>query len=191
MDTLKSYTTADLFEVLDQLPDDQLIHLAQQYGVDCSGYFKDNDDSDNDNTELLQCTIVNDFINRLLGKNKESYDPNELINITISDNQFNKAVNDISKNSIYFGNEKSNRKLFLEIDYDHKPIEERDTKYYFDVMKSIFKLYGINLSMKRRKINSKYHLAYLLSVDKDMKNIVDYKHKRTTKVEKYPSLFQR
>ena len=132
-------------------------------------------DNFNDGKDKSRHIIIFDIINRLINKNKKKYTSDELIDIVIPHDQYIQAINDITKNSIYFKNEDKNRALF----FKSKNINtKKNNIYYMKTIQSILILYGINFKIhKRIRINSKLQYEYCLSVDEQIKNIIDFKYK--------------
>lgn len=137
-------------------------HLAKSLGIKHQNY----------NNDELKRKIVFEFINKLLCKNKEYYNPNELVNVKINEEQFMKAIDDISKKSIYFKNESEYWNLFFDTEY--KPTIAYNNKYYFNTMKSILELYSIHLRKKNIKSGGVSKCIYILSIDKNIKKIADH-----------------
>lgn len=132
-------------------------------------------DNFNDGKDKSRHIIIFDIINRLINKNKKKYTSDELIDIVIPHDQYIQAINDITKNSIYFKNEDKNRALF----FKSKNINtKKNNIYYMKTIQSILILYGINFKIhKRIRINNKLQYEYCLSVDEQIKNIIDFKYK--------------
>lgn len=163
------------------------------------GYKIKNDDTDfdtdldalSDGKEKVRIKIIIDLINRLLEEDKTSYKPDELLEITIDSKQYEKAMNDIAENSLYFTNEEKNRSLFFKSKGKYKPINDRNKQFYFSTVQSLLASYNIHFGIKKRKrINKKLVYMYSLSVDKQIKNIVEYKHGETSEVIGFPSIFK-
>lgn len=138
----------------------------------------------------IEQKIVFDLFSRML--NKKIYSINEVDNKKISEKQFNKAIFDISQNSIYFKNENEYYPLFFNNKYN--PFIIHDEKYYLNTIKSIFELYGITLKKKTTRINKKINILYSIIIDSTIKDIVEYKHgiqKELPKsMQEYKSLFE-
>ena len=147
-------------------------------------------DNFNDGKDKVRHKIIFDFVKRIIGGTENSYDSNELVDIIIDNDQYNKAIKDIAKNSIYFKNEEKNRALFFKTKGKYKPINDKNQMYYIKTIQSLLSLYCINLGIhKRIRKNKELMYTYLLSVDKQIKNIVEYKHNEINTVNKFKNLF--
>jgi hypothetical protein len=118
---------------------------------------------------FVKHAIVFDFINKLLGKTQKTYALNELTDVTISNEKFKKAMDDVRDKSLYFENETSNRKLFLSAPLQYKPIDQRTQTYYYHVVKAILKSYYIIL----KKYKTKNGSVYKLSIDNNIKSLIN------------------
>jgi hypothetical protein len=183
---MESPAAYDIYRELIKLSDEELFKLAEDNNL-----YDDNEmkriaktldiNHSKYNNEELEREIVFDFINRLLQKNNPRYDPNELINVKISERQFVKAIDDISKNSIYFRNEAEYCNLFFDTKY--KTTIMRNEKYYFDTIKSILKLFAIHLKKTKRKLHGKIVRVYMLTINKEIKRMADRRQKIIEKMD--------
>lgn len=141
-------------------------------------YEDDEYDNFNDGKDKVRHRIIFDLIDRITEQNSRIYNSDELLNIVIDNDQYVRAIEDISKNSIYFKEEEKNRALFFKSKDKMKPINEKNQIYYMRVIQSLLNSYGINFVRgKRIRENKKLGYSYSLSVDKQIKNIVDHKHR--------------
>lgn len=173
---------------------DKEIHLRRYEKL--FGYkdtYKGHDiDNFNDGKDKSRHKIIMDLVDRLMGQNQKFYDSNELVDIEIDNDQYIKAMEDISKNSIYFKNEEKNRALFFKKKGKIKPMDEKNKQFYANMVQSILGSYCIDLNRdKRSRKNKKRGFKYSLSVDKQIKNIVEYKHGEISKVDNYQELFKK
>ena len=164
---------------------EKIFRYAANYNDD------ENYDNFNDGKNKVRHRIIFDLINRLLEKNDEFYESDELIDIKIDNDQYVRAIKDIAKKSIYFKNEKKNRALFFKSKGILKPINDQNQIYYMRVIQLLLKNYGIYLVANgRERINGVQKYIYSLSADKQIKNIVEFKHNVYEKINIYKKLFK-
>lgn len=147
-------------------------------------------DNFNDGKDKARHNTVFDIVDKLLEQNKKVYQYDELIDINIDNAQYNRAINDIAKNSIYFKDEQKNRPLFFKPKGKINHVDDKNNIYYMKIIKSILGQYGIIFTangQKRDNETKKY--VYLLSVDKRIKEIIEFKHKKINKIDIYKNLF--
>lgn len=154
-----------------------------------------------DETEnICKKLLITNILNVALNKNNKKYDPNDLLDIYMTKQQYDQAVHNIINKSHYFQNEASGRKLFYSMDDIYtKPVGTPE-QIFSHYKKAIFKLlkeYAIYFGETNNKSNPNQKLIdnkkkekYVLSVDKELKNIVDYKHGLVDKVDAYPLIFR-
>jgi hypothetical protein len=130
--------------------------------------------------EKVRHIIINDFIDRFGG-----------FDITMTHTEYNSAISDITTNSMYFKNEANNRSLFFKAKGNFKAINSTNHVYYVRTIQMILSSYGIVLKQgKQIRIGTKRVYEYSLSVDKQIKDIVDYKHGKIKRVPDYPHIFK-
>nr|QZX42584.2 GIY-YIG nuclease family protein [Mimivirus sp.]URM62534.1 DEAD helicase [Mimivirus sp.] len=125
--------------------------------------------------ERIKRKIINDFVNRLLGKNYNKLDDSKLKHVVIEHDKYNKAINDIINNSMYFNNEEKYRPLFGKKSGKLKsnPKDKKAIQYYVNTLIDILKSYNIILKVERYYKNKGARLCtYSLSVDKQVKDII-------------------
>nr|URM61808.1 DEAD-like helicase [Mimivirus sp.]URM62531.1 DEAD helicase [Mimivirus sp.] len=121
-----------------------------------NGSHCDEIDNFNDGKDKVRHKIIVDFINRFLFLNKKCYNSEDLLNITINNDQYNKAIKDISINSFYFKNEEYNRSLFSIHKGKSKSFDNTNIKHYVNTIIHLLEMYGIKISRgKRVQINKK------------------------------------
>lgn len=141
---------------------------------------------DSEHTHAIK--IVVNLLNILLRKHNKKYDANDLIDVSISRDQYNEAIGEI-ENSIYFTNEEENKKLFFNPLY--KSTDKCNQSLYNSKIKCILDTFFIKFSiLKHVRKNGKNGCTYMVSIDEKFKNIVDFKHGKANKVKHYPSLFK-
>lgn len=126
-------------------------YVVNKYGLD-----KHNDTVSN----MLVNYIVDDIINRLTGMNKkyyETFEPHELINVKINEHEFNIAIDDIYKNSVFFRNPEFHWELIFGV--IEMPQNKDNHKHCFDVVKSILDIHALILSYKKIDTKSVYTLT--------------------------------
>jgi hypothetical protein len=160
-------------------------------------------DTHEDGKNRVGIKIVVDLLNRLTGNKLKKYKPHQLVDIVIDHKQYLDAITDISKNSIYFKNEEANRPLFLKKKKNRAPINDKNRKSYNAVVKALLASYGIDLkikSMKRLRLKKTSKTSkqptyrpciytYSLCVNRQLINIIKYKHGIDTKVNGYPTIY--
>lgn len=154
---------------------------------------KEEDDLDtmNDGKEKMRHKIIFDLVNRFLGNTHEKYNSSELVAITINGDEYDKAMKDIAENSIYFKDEKKNRLLFFKSKGNYAPINEKNKQFYANTVKTLLESYNIIIKRgKRKKIKNKLSYEYSLSVDEQIKNIVEYKFGKINQISgRYSKIF--
>ncbi|AVL94407.1 helicase [Moumouvirus australiensis] len=130
------------------------------------------DDPQTIKNERIKRKIIIDFVNRLLGEKNNNYlDDLQLDNIIIKHKKYNKAIQDIINNSIYFNDENKYRPFFST---NHKHIDNNhNIQYYTSTIIRRLSEYNIILKVESRKKKggiSTY--TYSLSVDKQVKDII-------------------
>jgi hypothetical protein len=134
---------------------------------------KYNVDTFSDGKEKRRIAIITDFVNRLTGKEDNQLDDDKLIDVRINNNQYVKAIKDISKNSIYFENEAANRALFFKKKGKLGPINKNNHMFYAKTIQAILESYNINLRISKRiRKGKKREYEYSLSVDEQIRDIV-------------------
>ncbi|AGD93093.1 hypothetical protein LBA_01177 [Megavirus lba] len=165
--------------LLDKFLDKQ--YLLERYET-LFGYKKisdTNDDSKGKNKERIKRKIINDFVNRLLGKNYNKLDDSKLKHVIIEHDKYNKAINDIINNSMYFKDEEKYRPLFGKKSGKLKsdPKNKKAIQYYVNTLIDILKSYNIILKVERYYKNKGERLCtHSLSVDKQVKDIIYNKY---------------
>ena len=145
---------------------------------------EENDELDTmkDGKEKVRQKIIIDLLNRFLGKTQTKYKVDELIDITVDNEKYEKAIKNIAKNSIYFRNEKKCRPLFFKAKGKFKSLCEKNKQYYANTIRSLLASYCIILKISgRKRKKDKRIYEYSLSVDKQIKNIVEYKFGKNNK----------
>lgn len=146
------------------------------FGFKIIKYFNKIDNFD-DAKDKIRHKIVFDLIDRLLEQNNKVYNNEELL--------------DIASNSIYFKNEEKNRALFFKSKGKLRSLDEKTQVYYTNVIQSLLACYGISFNTGDRVCkNGKRTYVYSLSVDEQIKNIVEFKYNECNKVNFYKSLFK-
>lgn len=111
------------------------------------------------------------------GKDKGKYSIDDLTDIKLSSIEYNKAINNIVKKSIYFKDEESNRALFFKAKNKIEPISKDNKLHFIKSVQSIFAAYGIKLGiLKRVRNKGKREYVYSLSVDELIKDIVNIRN---------------
>lgn len=149
-------------------------------------------DNFNDGKEKVRHKIIFDLVNRLIGKEYDKYNAEELNDIVIDNVQYEKAIDDIAKNSLYFVNEKKNRPLFFKKKGNYATINKNNKQYYVKTVMALLESYNIFLRRgKRKRVKGNLEYEYSLSVDEQIKNIIEYKHGEANKVKGYPTIFNK
>jgi hypothetical protein len=140
--------------------------------------------------DRAEIKIIIDLVNRLLRENNKYYNMDDLIDITIDNDQYLEAIDDIMNNSVYFNNEEENRPLFFI--HKNKSAENNSQQHYTRIIQNILATYGINFGIKKRvRQGKKLIYDYILSLDKQIRNIIQFKHGLKNKVKGYPTIFKR
>lgn len=165
--------------LLDKFLDKQ--YLLERYET-LFGYKKiseTNYDSKGKNKERIKRKIIIDFVNRLLGKNFDTLDDNKFDHIIIEHDKYNKAINDIINNSMYFKDEEKYRPLFGKKSGKLKsnPKNKKAIQYYVNTLIDILKNYNMTLKVERYYKQKGARLCtHSLSVDKQVKDIIYNKY---------------
>ena len=147
-------------------------------------------DNVNDGKEKTRHIMLFDILNRFPQKNGVKITNTKSLNITMTNDQYVKSIKNIAKNSIYFKNEAKNRALFFKSKGKLKPINKKNQIYYTRIIQSLLNSYGIILVANGQKqINGIRKYSYSLSVDEQIKNIVEFKYGECDKINFYESLF--
>lgn len=158
--------------------------------------FKTNrDDNENDNfndgNDESRHEIIFEILDFLTEQNKKYYTYDELIGVTIGNNQYVNAINNISNDSIYFKNEEINRALFFKTKGNLKPLHEQNMMHYVKTIQSLLAMYCINLNISKRvSIKGTRKYIYLLSIDKQIKNMIEFKYCDIDNIEEFKTLFK-
>jgi hypothetical protein len=159
--------------------------------------YSDKSDSDDDELcdlhtveEINRQLIIKDFVARLIGFNDNEPIKNPKGGIIIDYQQYVRGIIDIAKNSIYFKNETENRVLFFKTKGNILPLSPDNFDHYSKTITAILDTYGIVLERNERKrLNGQRFYNYSLSVDKQIKDLVDYKYNFIDTVPGYEELF--
>ncbi|QGR54383.1 hypothetical protein [Moumouvirus maliensis] len=156
--------------------------------------YKNNYDNDteiddyNNGKEKVRQKIVTDFLNIILSQNKKQYKCNDICAI-LTQNDYENAIDSIAKNSIYYKDEESNRALFSKKKLPYNKTNHSN-KSYMNTIKSVLQSYGIEFERgKRRSIKGKLVYDYSLSVNEQIKDIVDCKYGIIDTIDDFSSLF--
>ncbi|AAV50284.1 hypothetical protein [Acanthamoeba castellanii mimivirus] len=145
----------------------------------------------NDGKDKLRDKIILEFINFILGKNKTNYKSDSLSYI-LSQDEHNTAVLTVAEQSMYFANEDKFRPLFNKNKGKFKEINEFNFKHYFETVQAILRSYGIDYCRgKRKRINGGREFEYSLSVNKQIRDIIDFKYGLSDSVNDFPNLFHK
>ncbi|QTF48902.1 hypothetical protein qu_975 [Acanthamoeba polyphaga mimivirus] len=151
----------------------------------------DNDESNNcfDDKEKERDKIIIDMLNIIIGKKKTNY---KCIDYILSEQEYKFAILSVVEKSIFFSNEQKNRVLFGKSKGESRKTNEFNIKNYIGTIKTIFEDYGILFKRgSRRRINGIPVYNYYLSVNKQIKDIVDFKYGYVNNVKEFPNLFYR
>nr|AEX63344.1 hypothetical protein mv_L1142 [Moumouvirus Monve] len=165
--------------LLDKFLDKQ--YLLERYET-LFGYKKiseTNYDSKGKNKERIKRKIIIDFVNRLLGKNYDTLDDNKLDHIIIEHDKYNKAINDIINNSMYFKDEEKYRPLFCQKvgKLKSNPKNKKEIQFFTSTIIRRLKEYNIILKVETRKKKGNISTyTHSLSVDKQVKDIICNKY---------------
>ncbi|QTF48899.1 hypothetical protein qu_978 [Acanthamoeba polyphaga mimivirus] len=143
----------------------------------------------NDGKDKFRDKIILEFINFILGKNKSNYKSNNL-SYTLTQDEHNTAVLSVAEQSIYFTDETKFRPLFNKNKNKFKEVNEFNFEHCFKTIQAILKSYGIDYCRgKRVQKDGIREFEYSLSINKQIKDIVDFKYGLTDSVEEFPNLF--
>lgn len=156
-------------------------------------YKKVSDDDEYDNlstaSKKMRNDIVVDLLEFLTGKKKKIYTP-DYLNIEISGPDYDKRLTDIVKKSMYFTKEDESRPLFFQPKSKNKQFSEENKQHYTNTIQSILRVYGIIFkATKRVRYQGKLGYQYLLSVDEQIRNIVNLKYGLPSDAKEYEPLF--
>ncbi|BCS83767.1 hypothetical protein QLL95_gp0356 [Cotonvirus japonicus] len=162
-------------------------------------YFDLDDKKSNKSNDLLEehsdaknrtrDNIVLNFLNIILDKTKSNFNPDDLDYVFTFD-EHEEGILTIANYSIYFKDEMKNRALFSKSKGKLKNISEHNFDSYLKSVQHILNLYGIKyLRGNRVQINGVRKYNYSLSVDRQIKDIVDFKYKLSNTVDEFPNLF--
>jgi hypothetical protein len=162
--------------------------------ADFFGYCKSDDGDDYDNLSSskmkLRRKIVVDILNIFLNKEKKRYKSGSLVNKSIDEVRYKKALKDISKKSLYFKSESKNRSLFFKSKGESSPLSKKNKQYYIKTIQNTLGLFGIDLKRGNRvRVGKKRKFVYSLSVDEQIKKIADFKYGKKNNINIYSELF--
>ncbi|AAV50283.1 helicase origin binding protein [Acanthamoeba castellanii mimivirus] len=139
-----------------------------------------NDDSKTKEKDRIKRKIIVDFVNILIGKHYNNcLNDSKLKRIIIKDDQYSKALKKIIKESMYFSNEEKYRPLFRKKKGSLKsnPKKEKEIQFYTSTLVRLLREYNIILKVEsRKKTNGKSSYLRSLSVDKQIKDVVENKY---------------
>jgi len=148
------------------------------------------EDGIDDGKNKARNKIIIDLINKLTGQNNKGYKIDNFDNISINSAQYTEAIEDIIENSIYFSNESTNKLLFFKS--KKECIDDNSVQYYVNTVQRLLELYGIIFSRgKRSHIGGKSVCSHSLSIDEEIKSILEFKYGISDEVGEYPSIFKR
>jgi len=120
--------------------------------------------------------VAIDIINSFMDKKIETFKPDTFIDKTMFADRYNKAITDISQNSIYFNNQQEIRQLLSLPRKKYKPLCEKNERHYISSIQYLLGLFGIMLRREgRTSINKQQVWIYKLFVDQKIKHIADIK----------------
>jgi len=187
-------TGDDPFDDIASCEDD---HSASCEEDDHSASGEDNDESgktdyyDNLSTakKMLRNKIIIDILNRLLGANGLKYSSDDLIDLTIDSTLYRGRLDDVIHNSIYFKDEKKNRSLFSKSKEKVFVSDEQKKMHNSKTIQSLLDTCSIQLIRGKRSSSGGRLYDYSLSVDKQIKNIIDMKYGADIETNEYNGLF--
>ena len=148
-----------------------------------------NIDNYDDGKDRARHKLIIDIINRMLGQNKQSYCLAQFKDKILQEDHYKAAIKDIMENSLYFANEEKNRALFFKSKCTRKT---SDTLHCIHTVQTLLASYSVNLKrVKRKQVNKKVSFEYSLSVNKQIKNIVQFKYNETDTVKGFPEIFRK
>lgn len=132
--------------------------------------------------ERSRLTIILDLVNRLLrrprNKRITKLRPRHVRSITLTQAQYDLAINDIINNSIYFRNESKSISLFNKRKGSNKKTKNERIRC-IPIIQGLLKSYNICLlSGKRKRVKGKRVCVYSLSANTRMAAVVKAKHKK-------------
>lgn len=120
--------------------------------------------------EKQRINIVVDLVNRIIGKKFKQLNDDNLKCVEISTSQYNTAVKDIGKNSIFYKNLVNNSFLFFNC--VRKCSDTMASRCYTKTIKAILLLYNIIfIQDKAIRVGRKTVRPYLLYVNKEIRDI--------------------
>lgn len=130
-------------------------------------------DPDSKKIEKNRIEIITDLVNRLTNNHDVVLMDDDLVDVNISNAQYIKAINDIANNSIYFKNEAENRALFFKKKGKFKELDEKNQIFYSKTVAALLESYNIGLKINKRiKVKGKLEYVYSLSVDQQIRDII-------------------
>lgn len=146
------------------------------------------DDVNNKEKEEARIKVIVDLINRLTNKDEKHYKASDIHNIVISVPQYVHVLKNIHK-SLFFKKEERSRELFIMPKNILGSFESEKQRQFSMMLNNIFKFYGIifeaGQAKGRRRVRTR-----ILTLDKRIKNIVDFKRGRCDKVKGYKNIFK-
>ena len=146
-----------------------------------------------DNMRKHSIKIIVDILNLLLSRDEKSYCLEELIDIKISSTEYDAALVEL-KESAYFVNQEENQLYFAAnkkggSNYANSmPGKVSYTITLQSILSTFFIIFKTN---HKKRINGILKAQYLLTIDPDIQNIIDFKYGRTDSVQSYPTIFSR
>ena len=152
--------------------------------------------------EKVRHKIIFDIVARLMGNNKKKkFKSDKLVDVKIDNKQYAERIQDIANNSLYFKDEIKHRPLFFKSKKINKPNQNNIAKnidknnknnmYYMRIIQSLLEKYCIDfVTTKRQKIKGEEIRSYTLSINKDIKNIIEFKHNECKDIKIYKDLFK-
>jgi hypothetical protein len=151
----------------------------------------------------MRNSILVDLLNLLLGKNNKSYVPDYLVAQTEEDGETNNSgikiggpeyderLTKIAKESKYFMKEEESRALFFFPKGKHQLFNNESKQHYTNTIQTILRVYGIKFKASGRiQRKGKRYYTYLLSVNEQIRNIMDLKYGLPTDEGEYDKLFK-
>ncbi|AEQ60155.1 hypothetical protein [Acanthamoeba polyphaga mimivirus] len=93
---------------------------------------------------------------------------------------------------MYFADETKFRPLFNKNKGKFKEVNEFNFEHYFKTIKAILQSYGIDYCRgNRKRVNGRREFEYSLSVNKQIRDIVDFKYGLSDTVDDFPNLFHK
>jgi len=140
-----------------------------------------------------RCELIVDILNRFLEKNNAKYKSDELINLSLNAEQYGKGMLNIVNNSMYFKDEEKNRSLFFKNKGKFANANQKDKQHYSKTVLFLLDGIGIKLGISGRvQVAGKRTYVYSLSVDGEIKDIIDLKYgAKRGDIDKYDCLFKK